>query len=223
MLTLIQTYTAFSQNTSSLIEAIKTDHYNSVKQYLKKQSKKESKKKFQNELNQGCDNFSLNSTCPLYNAAVIQNNISITNLLLQYGANPNAENSIGETILFRLRGDQGAIAKVLIKYNAKVNHVSNTGYTPLFNAVNKKKSDLAEALVKRADVNHQLSDGTTALNGAILYGNTKIVQLLLQHGAKFNGAPSFHYAAGKQGALALANNSPKPEEMKETINKYYQS
>ncbi|MEX0671772.1 MAG: ankyrin repeat domain-containing protein [Candidatus Babeliales bacterium] len=200
-------------NAISLLEAVKSNELET--NYFKTTPQE----KIAQEINTGCTKFTFSSECPLYQA-ILNNNLRIAKTLLTHGANPNLTDQQGETVLFKLRGEQGPMAKLLIQHGAKVNAESHTRYTPLFMAVNWKNSSLLNVLLEYgAEVNHQLSDKTTALNSAIFYGNQEIVKALLQKGAKFNGFETI--PAGKQGAIAFTTKFNK--KLTPTIIAHYQT
>ncbi|PKC52533.1 ankyrin, partial [Rhizophagus irregularis] len=71
----------------------------------------------------------------------------------------------------------------LIEAGADVNQ---TGWsTPLIRAIVSGHTDIVEELIKHgADVNLMPTDGYSPLNEAEYYGNTEIINLLIQAGAK---------------------------------------
>ena len=86
--------------------------------------------------------------------AVLKGHQSMVDLLLQNGANPNIQDMHGWTSLMR-SAEKGDIA--LTRYLLQIEDI---------------------------DINTQGEEGTTALHVAAVRGHTKIVQLLLEHGAR---------------------------------------
>jgi ankyrin repeat protein len=79
------------------------------------------------------------------------------------------------------------VARALLDGGASVNRPDLEGLTPLFWAVLANKVDMARLLLDRgADVNHVDKHGMTPLlyAASIDYGDTRMVDLLLKHGAR---------------------------------------
>ena len=118
------------------------------------------------------------------------NNADITKLLIDAGANTNFQNSSGDTILIMTAYRWGAFEnmKVLLENGADINIKNNEGETALMYAAKDKDNlDKVKLLIKSGvDLNIQDNDGNTALSIAREAGNTEIIELLLEAGAKEN-------------------------------------
>ena len=120
------------------------------------------------------------------------NSPQIAALLVQYGANVNAENSFGETPLseaarFSARG----VVAILLAHGAKVNHKDPEGQTALHSAVEgDDPATVALLLAHGADVNARAESGKTPLALALdsrsdhSADHAAIIKLLRQHGAR---------------------------------------
>jgi serine/threonine protein kinase len=106
--------------------------------------------------------------------------------LLQEGADVNAKDSAGETVLTRAIccSHPDVVLEILKRRdNVDVNAVSNSGETALNWACCEGLSDIAIEILKRdgVDVNTKNRDGVTALMAASQQGHTHVVRQLLQH------------------------------------------
>ena len=129
-------------------------------------------------------------------------------LLLEHGAKPQAKDQNGKTALMYAMGNRGlgAAAKLLAK-GADINASDKEGRTPLMYAITmaahdpirllfedevKKKKEAKERyqelitflISQKADVSAKDSAGNTPLSLATAQGQTEIVQMLKQAGAK---------------------------------------
>lgn len=151
------------------------------------------------------------TTTPLY-VAVQQDDMEIVRLLLEAGANPNAQNvdrwfplSNAESMeMVKLLLDYGAdihltdetgrdalqhqkdpfVAEYLIDAGARVNPASAYGSAPLREAANDGNLEMMRLLLQRgADVDQTMSWGETALMKAAEHSFVEGVRLLLDHHA----------------------------------------
>ena len=116
-------------------------------------------------------------------------------LLLDAGANPDAENKYKQTPL-TLAASFGMIdiVKLMIAAGANVNHTSGYGYTPLNQAAERGEVEVATALIEAgADVN--LTGASygffTPLHNAAEYGHLDMVRVLVAAGAQLNATNKF--------------------------------
>lgn len=117
--------------------------------------------------------------------AVRQDDEAIVDVLLAAKANPNMQNSAGDTPL-RLAAFRGAlpVVKKLVKGHALVNIPD---WTPLMYAAYNGHAEVVTYLLENsAEVNAQAHNGFTALIAASKGGYENIVIALLKRGAKPN-------------------------------------
>jgi ankyrin repeat protein len=134
-------------------------------------------------------------------AALGQGHVEVAKLLLEYGADANAENSESETPLHILsysnindRGDILNLVQLLLKHGAVMNSRTEDRHTPLHLAIQEDRFKLAEILLEHgadpiAENNggqtplHILSESDINLDAGDLLN---LVLLLLKHGAAVN-------------------------------------
>jgi len=126
-----------------------------------------------------------------YNALLVQaaqaGDTAKVKQLIKQGADVNAKNSIGKTILmFAALSGHAKAVKALIDAGADVNAKKEYDDTALMDAASYGHTDTVKALIDAgADVNAKDEDGETVLMGAASwFGNLDIVRLLKQAGAK---------------------------------------
>jgi len=143
------------------------------------------------EVNFQCDaggfgNSGVRSGSPLH-FAVWVNSPEIAALLLDNGANPNAQVSPpggfagGFTpLLAATAQDETEIAQLLLAHKADPNLADSAGYTPLVRAVSGRYKELVKLLLaNHAEVNRQDSRGLTPLGYAVQNSDTAIATALL--------------------------------------------
>jgi len=109
----------------------------------------------------------------------------IAKILIEAGANVNAQNNTGHTALLTAthRGNP-ELMKILIEAGANVNTQDNGGDTALMIAAFKSNGKIAKVLIEAgADVNMQNVQGETALIIAASKCNDKMVKILLEAGS----------------------------------------
>lgn len=112
----------------------------------------------------------------------------IAKLLLEQGANVNAQTKHGLTAL-HAAADEGCVevVKVLLEYNADVNCSDNNCVTPLHLSAEEGNKEISKILLdKGANVNAKRKNGKTALHSAAEFGYEVIVDALLQFGAEID-------------------------------------
>jgi len=111
--------------------------------------------------------------------------LELTQVLLDYGADVNAQNDDGSTPL-HLACCQGflEVAELLLKFGADIRKLDNDGLTPLHCASQYDHADVVRLLLMR-DAGVCARDGTrsTPLHLASHKGSLAAVQLLLENGA----------------------------------------
>lgn len=122
--------------------------------------------------------------------AVKENNLYITELLLNAGADANKKDDDGQSLLHMAAKQRKLhMADALIRKGADVNCQNKYGETPLICAVRvqdgtKGSIDITKRLLENgADVNRTNMWGKTALFYAVTAENNRIVEVLLEAGA----------------------------------------
>ncbi|MGN0873616.1 MAG: ankyrin repeat domain-containing protein, partial [Akkermansia sp.] len=92
-------------------------------------------------------------------------------LLLRAGADPNATNENGQSVLmYAVFGSDAEVVRVLLDAGADVNHVSKDGETALMMAASGSV-EMVELLISvGAEVNERTNEGETALMVAAMNG-----------------------------------------------------
>jgi ankyrin repeat protein len=130
--------------------------------------------------------------------------------LVEAGANVNAENSNGESVLFLASsGSDTRIVGLLIDQGADVNARDNYKQTPLMEAARAGGSiDMIELLLKHgAEINARSAGNTTALIWAAHSRNEDAGIYLINHGADVNVAENAHGATALIYAAAYSRNA----------------
>ncbi len=113
----------------------------------------------------------------------------VIKLLLEYGADSNAETTFGATPLkIAIAAGNTEIAEMLIPH-ANINAGDET---ILMTAVWHNRIDIVKLLIEKgADINHKKTTGENALEWAVFSGCDDIAELLLNTGAKRDFSDSF--------------------------------
>jgi ankyrin repeat protein len=141
--------------------------------------------------------------------------LELCELLIQYGATVNYQNSTGTTAL-HAHAFNGSIdcVKLLVEHGADVNRRNMVGFTPLMLAVTNGSIDVIKYLLGKVDVNSRDLAGSTALIIAAANGRTDSMVCLLENNADVN-------LVNKQGKSALIQAAELDfEECIELLLKY---
>ena len=112
--------------------------------------------------------------------------LAILKLLLAKGANVNARDRVGQTVLSLAAAVcDVATLRVLLRAGAHINTRDKRGNGALIGAVQHCNSDTLKLLLKEGiNVNARNKEGKTVLTYAEEWKADEMVQLLLQHGAR---------------------------------------
>ncbi|WP_053228331.1 ankyrin repeat domain-containing protein [Spirochaeta cellobiosiphila] len=108
--------------------------------------------------------------------------------LIRRGAKiDQGQNKEGWTDLhLAVRYDSARVARLLMSQDVRINYRNAQGYTALHLAVSYNPNIVMYLIDKGAGVNLLDNQGNTPLHRAVIAGNTKVVQLLLEYGADKN-------------------------------------
>lgn len=114
-------------------------------------------------------------------------NTDILGMLLDHGANIEAKDAAGKTVLHHAIGQpQGDLAQFLIDHGADIKAKDDTGNTVLHIAVENGRQELTHLLVDRgADIEAKDDAGQTVFHYTIDAGDRQIVRTLKERGADF--------------------------------------
>jgi ankyrin repeat domain-containing protein 50 len=137
-------------------------------------------------------------------------------LLLDYGADIEAENGFGYSVLYvAVANGQEEVVRLLINMGANVETRPQHGMTVLMNAALYGREEIARLLLDEgADIEAEDErdgrNGATVLCGVARFGNRAMVQLLLERGANITakddkGRTALHYATqdGRKDTVQL--------------------
>ncbi len=122
-------------------------------------------------------------------ASSIRGDAKVVEALLRGGADVNAKGRNGLTaLLLALSEKDGRVADPLLaQQHLDLKAQAPDGMNALMVAVWHQQERAVQTLLTRGvDVNHQDKDGDAAVHGAALYGNARILTLLLDGGANPN-------------------------------------
>lgn len=127
------------------------------------------------------------SDTPLILAARFQNE-AVLKLLLKKGADINARNTHGESVLFWAAKRQDAkLARMLVNQGADPNQVVRHGFTPLIQAIMNGCIELAAVLLGGgSNVEQPDIQGYRPLVWAVVLGDPAMVNLLFSYHARVN-------------------------------------
>ncbi|XP_022091038.1 ankyrin repeat and KH domain-containing protein mask-like isoform X2 [Acanthaster planci] len=131
------------------------------------------------------DRGSKGDCTPLMEAASA-GHVDIVKLLIDYGADVNAQSSAGNTpLMYACSGGHEDAVKVLLDHGANIEDHNENGHTPLMEAASSGHVGIAKVLLERgAGINtHSNEFKESALTLACYKGHLEMVQFLLEAGA----------------------------------------
>ena len=115
---------------------------------------------------------------------VNSNSLSMIAWMLKHGANINATDGNGNSVVFdAISLEDTFMLKFLLEHKADPDCSNYEGTTPLFIAIENNKTEAAELLVRYGADITTTDDGDTPLTLAVSKGQLSVVACLLQHGA----------------------------------------
>jgi hypothetical protein len=117
-------------------------------------------------------------------SAVQENDVIALERAVRRGANPNARDAFGDTVLLDVREPEMVAALIRLGAAVDVRHPSD-GDTPLIRAARMGNVEVVRLLLAaHANVQAEMTSGETALSEAIGFGHDEIASLLRAAGAK---------------------------------------
>jgi hypothetical protein len=131
------------------------------------------------------------------NSAIETGKTNLAKLLIAAGANVNARDNYGRTVLlWAVEYGRTEIVKLLITEGADVNARDNDCYTALIEAVHNGHTVIAQLLIAAgADVHARDNNGLTALMYAARNGRTEIVKILIAADANVHARDNYDWTA----------------------------
>lgn len=173
ILLFLLTTSVYSQK---LYKAVESSDYDKVKELLDK----------------GADpnEYSKNGLFPLWRATA-DNNIEISKLLIQRGANVKQKSKISpgfsSSIVMPCQEGNLEIVKLLVENGMDVNVKEYVDFTPLRIAARNGHLNIIQYLTEKgADIDPKAKDGATPLAHAASKGHVEIVKYLIEKGANVN-------------------------------------
>lgn len=115
--------------------------------------------------------------------------VPLSELLLERGASPHAQDEDGETPLhWAAAKGSPSVVPLLLEHGAEINAVASTettgnGATPLYKAVEAGRLDIVRLLIERGALVDFGDDDEAPIHQAAGWGNPAILQQLIDHGA----------------------------------------
>ena len=169
-----------------------------------------------NRYNDGDCGWGSKQQTPLMVAVSCNSSISLVKLLIEHGADVNAVDEYGQTVLNAAAWlSAPEVVQELLKNGADANKAAGDGMTPLIWAVKRENlRSVHQLLLHGGDPNMKDVDGWTALIEASNKTRPDIVELLLQNGADPNAMTNDKYTS-----LIYASSRGDVETVKLLVNK----
>lgn len=123
---------------------------------------------------------------PLIRYGILDQVSAPVQLLCRYGANIDATNNLGRTLLMRAaENGQREVVEFLLDKGAKTNVTDKMGYTPLMHAASKGHKEVVRSLLAaKAEIETKDTvTACTALMHAAMHGHKEVVSMLLSRRA----------------------------------------
>lgn len=137
------------------------------------------------------------SNCTPLQCAVLEGNLKMVNLLIEYGANVHfATENEGLTLLhFAAMANSKEIVTILLEHGCNVDSLCHDDKTPLHEACLNCNFDVAQVLLERgANAHHRTSEnGFSLLHIAAQRNCPEIIQLLIDNGVDINCTTSIDF------------------------------
>ncbi len=177
-------------------------------------------------LSQGANPNNALHGIPLLYQTCLQNNILLTQLLLEYGANVNAryqpeqENEDTGNTALHIAAQQGNVdcVRLLIEHGAHITIKNEADVTPLHKACFYGHSEIVQELLQRgAEVNAQDIEESTPLHTACKRADLELVKLLLKHKAEVNSKTALGHTPLHSVLYELLADDSKKDLQKQVI------
>ncbi|EDS40237.1 ion channel nompc [Culex quinquefasciatus] len=137
------------------------------------------------------------SNCTPLQCAVLEGNLKMVNMLIEYGANVHfATENEGLTLLhFAAMANSKEIVTILLEHGCNVDSLCHDDKTPLHEACLNCNFDVAQVLLERgANAHHRTSEnGFSLLHIAAQRNCPEIIQLLIDNGVDINCTTSIDF------------------------------
>ncbi len=144
-----------------------------------------------------------------------QEHTDILTILLENGADVNAETTYGYTpLILAAESDAASFIPMLIEKGADVNWANSKGFSALMAATDRGNIDAVNMLLQHdADIMVVDNDGFTPVLGATMAGNVELLKLLLEKGAPKSIRAKVAYRQVEIGdnALSLAKKMERSD------------
>jgi len=134
------------------------------------------------EIKNNINKIPVNNKTSLLHESIITKKLSVAEILLDHGANPNEKDQNGNPLLTTaLVNNQVEIVKILLDHGANPNEKDQNNNSPLTKALVNNQVEMVKALLDHgADANEKDKHGDFPLKKAIRNNQVEIVQAIVQ-------------------------------------------